>query len=735
MGVIREELTLVDGFSASFRMFNDLGQQALSKLTDIGKSNNDFAQSASYAAQQLESMRASLDAQQILYTAQNQKLQKQKDLVSQLSQNYSDLVSAKGADASETIRANEALGRAMLSEQRIFQQALRTSQAISKQSAEIQEFTQKMGQAETATQKTTQAQQEHKNAIDQSVQSANRLVIFLRNAAVSLGAVSLAKSFLTTADAMAQIDSKINMINDGMQSTEELQQMIYESAQRARASYTDTANLIVRIGQNAGEAFGNNAELIQFAENLNKSFVIAGATQEEISSATLQLSQAMAAGVLRGEELNAVFESAPNVIQRIAEYMGKSTGEIREMAAEGQITADIVKNALLQATGDINEQFKEMPMTLGQAFTKGKNYIQQSLKESFGDWTEFINSENGQKLINGITVAFAALANTAAGAADIAIWAADGIVEHWDIVGPLLAGAASAVMLYGAVSVAAGLKSALAWAAAAWPFLLIAVLIGVCIIAIEKLGGGFQRSGATAGAAWGLIASVAYNGIANIWDWIATFVEFFVNVWNDPINTVNRHFVNLADNILSLFESVTGLIDAMLGTDMSKAYSQLRDDLAAAAQEKYGEPAFKLERMEKKDIRQSVFDGMQTGRNFGQKIDNVFGIFENLPESLENLGNEFDGMQDGIEVKDVGTVGTVKNVQGDVSLSDEDIQLYRDLAERRYMNNVELQTLAPNIAVSIPESAAGSLRAQDVADEINAILIEQMASHTAVSHG
>lgn len=652
MGVIQEELTLADGFSASFKMFNDLGKQATQNMFMLDKS----------------------------------------------------ITRAMGKSTGATIGAIRQLK----------DQTTETNRILSEMAQKQEKVTEKT--KETAS-------------------ASGNWIFSLRRVAAAVDAVSLAKSFLATADAMAQMNAKINMINDGMQTTDELQQMIYESAQRSRTSYNDTAKLITRIGQNAKDVFGSNTELIQFAENLNKSFVIAGATQEEISSATLQLSQAMADGVLQGEELNAVFQSAPNVIERIAEYMGKSTGEVREMAAEGQITADIVKNALLQATGDINEQFKEMPMTLGQAFTMGRNYIQQSLKDSFGDWTEFINSENGQKLISGITVAFAALANVAAGAADIAIWAADGIVEHWDIVGPLLAGAASAVMLYGAVSVAAGLKSALAWAAAAWPFLLIAVLVGVCIIAIEKLGGGFQRSGATAGAAWGLIASVAYNGIANIWDWIATFVEFFVNVWNDPINTVNRHFVNLADNILSLFESVTGLIDAMLGTDMSKAYSQLRDDLAAAAQEKYGEPAFKLERMEKKDIRQSVFDGMQTGRNFGQKIDNVFGFFENLTESLENLGNEFDGVQDGIEVENVGTVGTVKNVQGDVSLSDEDVQLYRDLAERRYMNNVELQTLAPNITVSIPESAAGSLRAQDVADEINAILIEQMASHTAVSHG
>ena len=148
---------------------------------------------------------------------------------------------------------------------------------------------------------------------------------------------------------ITKIQAKLNAINDGQQTTAQLQDMIYQSAQRSRGSFEDTANLVVRIGQNAREAFGSNAEMIQFAENLNKQFVIAGASQEEMSSATLQLTQALASGVLRGEELNAVFESAPNVIRNIAEYLGVGVGEIREMASEGQLTAEVVKNALLKA--------------------------------------------------------------------------------------------------------------------------------------------------------------------------------------------------------------------------------------------------------------------------------------------------------------------------------------------------------------------------------------------------
>ena len=649
MGVIREELTLVDGFSASFRTFNQLGQQATQNMFMLDKS----------------------------------------------------ITRAMGKSAGATIGAIRQLT----------DQAAETNRILS-------EMAQKQEKITDETRETASA-------------SGNWLSS-LKRIAAAVGAVSLAKSFLSTADTMSQIDAGIKAINYGMQSTEELQQMIYESAQRARASYTDTAGMIIRIGQNARGAFDSNAELIQFAENLNKSFVIGRASQEEMSSATLQLSQAMAAGVLRGEELNAVFDSAPSIIEDIAEYLGVGTDEIRSLAEQGKLTADVVKDALLQATDDINEQFKEMPMTLGQAFTKGKNYIQQSLKESFEDWTKFINSENGQKLISGITVAFAALANAAAGAADIAIWAGNAIVDNWDILLPVLIGIVAAVAVFGAVCLASGLAAAAGWIAAAWPFLLIAGIVIALIYVLHGAGVSFQQMGEAVGTVFGFIYALIYNIVADIWNLIAVFIEFFANVWNDPVGSIVRLFAGLLDTILGIVETVADAIDALLGTDMAGAVSGFRNDFSKAVEDKFGSPEITVNRMEKIDTKDSMINGAVAGGNIGAKLDNMDFNLEDITSGLDDAGSLFSGNGD---IENVGTVGTVKNVQGDVSLSDEDVQLYRDLAERRYMNSVELQTLAPNITVSIPESAAGSLKAQDVADEINAILIEQMASHTAVSHG
>ncbi|OFA37758.1 membrane protein [Clostridioides difficile] len=174
-------------------------------------------------------------------------------------------------------------------------------------------------------------------------------------------------------DQMTSTNARLGMVNDGQQSNSALNKMIFQSAERSRASYMDTAKIVSRVGMNAGKAFSSTKEIVGFAEQLNKKFVIAGATTEEMNSALLQLTQGLGSGVLRGEELNAVFESAPNIIQSIADYLDVDIGKIRSMASEGMLTADIVKNSLLSAAEQTNAEFEKMPYTLGQIFTSVKN--------------------------------------------------------------------------------------------------------------------------------------------------------------------------------------------------------------------------------------------------------------------------------------------------------------------------------------------------------------------------
>ena len=323
--------------------------------------------------ERLQKMKNVLNAQENVLAAQNQRVDLQIQKVEKLDARYNKLLATKGSEASQTINANIALSKALAMQEKLTLKAHDTVEAIAMQKIEIQDFTSKMSSASKEIEDMVDSQQKYTKEIKQSSTVATRLLTTVKSVAATLGAVTLVKSFLQTSDTLSQISSKINRINDDKQTDEQLQEMIYAAAQRSRGVYSDTANMITKLGQNAKEVFNSNAELVQFAENLNKSFVNAGATQQEMSSATMQLTQALGSGVLRGEELNAVFESAPNIIQNIAEYLGAGTGEIRDMAAEGKITADVVKNAMLSATDEINAAFEDMPMTLAQAFTMGKN--------------------------------------------------------------------------------------------------------------------------------------------------------------------------------------------------------------------------------------------------------------------------------------------------------------------------------------------------------------------------
>ena len=232
-----------------------------------------------------------------------------------------------------------------------------------------------------------------------------------------------------------------------------------------------------------------------------------------------------------------------------------------------------------------------------------------------------------------------------------------------------------------------------------------------------------------------MLYAIGYNVFASLWNVIAAFAEFFANVWNDPLGATARLFFNVFDTILGIVETVAGAIDALLGSDLSSAVSGFRSQLSGWVDDTFGENAVQIKRMANLDVAATSQQWGDMGSNIGSKLDNMNISLEDIAGGLGGLGNISVPSAGELDIGDVGSVGRVKNIEGDVNLSDEDLRLYRDLAERRYMNRVELQTLAPQITVSIPESAAKNLTSQDIADKLKAILIQQQAAHTAVSHG
>ncbi|WP_032544781.1 tape measure protein [Clostridioides difficile] len=221
--------------------------------------------------------------------------------------------------------------------------------------------------------KADEQQRRFNEDIDKGANSTNNLLGSVKKLAGAYMGLKTIGGLANLSDQMTSTNARLNMINDGQLSDGGLNKMIFQSAERSRASYLDTAQIVSRIGMNAGRAFSNTREIVSFAEQLNKKFVIAGASTQEMNSALLQLTQGLGSGVLRGEELNAVFESAPNIIRSIADYLDVDIGKIRGMASEGMLTADIVKNSLLAASEQTNAQFEKMLFTLGQIFTSIKN--------------------------------------------------------------------------------------------------------------------------------------------------------------------------------------------------------------------------------------------------------------------------------------------------------------------------------------------------------------------------
>lgn len=736
MGKIQESLVLTDGFTAAFTRFLSFGDQAVGSFDKMSGANIQFQQSSVYATQQIESMKAALDSQQTLLATQNQRLIAQKTHVESLAQKYQALAASKGAEATATIRAQESLARAEIAEQRIYQQVVKTSEMIANQNNAIEEFSSKMNQAQEETKKAGKAQEEYNKQLKNANSSAENLVKTLRRIGTAIGVTKLVKDFLGFSDTQAQINARLNLMNDGFQTTNELSEMIYQSALRSKAAYSDTADAVGKMGLNAGNAFSSNQELIAFTEQVNKQFKIGGASAQEQSNAMVQLTQAMAAGVLRGQDLNSILAAAPGIARTIEESMGWASGSIKQYAEDGKVTASVVKNALLDMADQTNQKFESIPMTLSDAMTQAQNIVQHEVKQMAQSWNDFIQTDQGQEILGEAISLLSVMAQVGTDALSGIGSAALFVADNMDMILSILAAVGVGFLFVKAQAIQAALGSAAvagihmaSWAAANWPLLLLLALFAGALIAAQQFGIGMQQVGGWVGQVFGMIYAVGYNVFATLWNVIASFAEFFANVFNDPVAAIAHLFSNALDTILSMVETVAGAIDALTGSHLQGAVSGFRGKLSGWVDDTFGENAIQIERMANLDIGATAAEWGNYGANLGSKLDNLDLDIRKLAGSFGDLdlsgGNNID------KVAKVGKVGKVD----DIKLSDEDLKIYRDLAERRYMNKIELKTLAPEIHVTVPESAGENLTADDVTDYIRKMLIEQMNSQTSVSHG
>ena len=534
-----------------------------------------------------------------------------------------------------------------------------------------------------------QRQEEAANKAKKTKGEFQKLVDTVRNLAVVNFAQTTGKQILQLADSMTTTRARLDLMNDGLQTTAELQDMIVKSANRSRAAYSTTADAVAKMGIMAGDAFSSNEELIAFSELINKQFTIAGTSAAGIDAAMLQLTQAMSSGVLRGEELNSVFEQAPTIIQTIADYLGVPIGKIREMAAEGQITSTIVKNAMLASADEINAKFASMPMTFSQVWTIAKNIA----LEAFTPVLTLI----GQ--------------------------GAQWIYDNWSTIAPIFWGLAAAALGYTAATwIANGAAQAFFTTLLTNPLFWIALAIGVVVAAIYK----WIQSVGGLKVAW----LICVNAVLTAWDWVKigfmTGVYFVMNLWNRlqlafytagvniqnfmgdmkaGVLTILQNMVNGAIDIINGFINVLNKIPGVSIDAIEKVTfgttAQLEND--AAKQARAADLAAYQDQINSQIAeRDAALSAMKSeARAATAQREAEIAAAKAESAAAGNGSTEPDwsayANTDPGDIGNVDHVGSVGSIDEDVNIAEEDLKFLRDVAEMRYVQN--FVTLTPTVAV------------------------------------
>ena len=584
--------------------------------------------------------------------------------------------------------------------------------------------------------------------IEEGTNEANELMQTIKGAVAAYATIQTLSAALNLSDQLTSTTARLNLMNDGLQTTQDLQNMIYLSAERARGSYQATADAVSKLGLMAGDAFSSSEEIIAFMEQVNKQFTIAGTEAAGIDAAMLQLTQAMGSGALCGEEYNSILKQAPNIIQAIADYMEVPKGQLKDMAAEGLITADIVKAAMFAAADDTNAKFESMPMTFSQIWTSFQNTALMAFQPVLQRMNEIANSEAFQGFVNNAIEALSMVAGIALEIFDLLVGVAEIVGENWSWLSPIIYGVAAALTVYygamllynavtgistaitaakafmekvhaaslametgatfAATAAQYGFNAALLACPITWIIILIIALIALfyaAVAAVNKFAGtSVSATGIICGAfmvalafignifvaLWNLVVDV----FVLIYNLVATVANFIGNVFTDPIGAVCRLFFDLADTVLGILQALASAIDAIFGSNLAGSVQGWRDSLGGWVDETFGKGDEVMAKMNADDMKLGRFEygaAWDAGYSFGEGIDESIANFD--PSSLFDTNVPGAGDYADLSNYGAGLAGDVGDIAGNtgaikdsMDITEEDLKYLRDIAEQEAIN-------------------------------------------------
>ena len=560
--------------------------------------------------------------------------------------------------------------------------------------------------------KADDAQNQLNSSIRGGSTAADALLGKFKNIIAAVGGLAAVKKAVGISDELASTRARLNLIVDKKNvteqldsanlhtnltvddggSVEELERKIMASAQRSRSAYFDTASAIASMGANAKSAFSSNDELIAFMEQVNKQFVIGGADAQGQAAAMLQLKQAMGMGVLRGEELNSVLENAPGIARIIEKHMGIAEGSIKSYAEKGAVTAEVVKDALLEAADKTNAAFDLMPMTWDQIWTSMQNKALSIFSPILQKINAIANSDKFSTVTDGLMNGLAAAARVGTSVLDIVLSIASVFIDNWSLIEPVVLGVAAAMLLYNgyllanstltaisniqkgiaavqaykaaaanaalsAAEQAAAMSTASAAAAQygfnaallACPLTWFLLILITVVAAIYLVVAAFNKLTGSAVSATGIIccvlasaASVIINIGIGIYNSFITIIGTFVNIFLGTIewvlNAANGGFdsfggavANLIGPIISWFLSLGQVVTTIIDAIFGTNWTAGLESLKSTViQWGKNDNAITLDRGDFSGVQRIQYsDAWDAGYSFGQGIDDkIKGFFD-----------------------------------------------------------------------------------------------------------